>query len=101
MATGDNEILVSAVVAWELATKARSGKWLEAVGLAADIAFVLQRYGFHPLPITLEHARLAGSLPGPHRDPFNRMLAAQAQIEALPLVTADPAFGALGTEVLW
>jgi PIN domain nuclease of toxin-antitoxin system len=101
MSASATAILISAVVAWELATKARVGKWPEAAGLAADIAFVLQRYEFSPLPITLEHARLAGFLPGAHRDPFDRMLAAQAQIEDVPLVTADPAFRSFGTRVLW
>jgi PIN domain nuclease of toxin-antitoxin system len=49
----------------------------------------------------LEHGHLAGSLPGAHRDPFDRMLAAQAQIENVPLVTGDPVFRAFGTRVLW
>jgi PIN domain nuclease of toxin-antitoxin system len=101
IAAESNDVLVSAVVAWELATKACFGKWPEAAGLAADIAFVLQRNAFVPLAITLEHARLAGSLLGSHRDRFDRMLAAQAQIEAVPLITADPAFDGFGTRVLW
>lgn len=101
IAAEGNEVLVSAVVAWELATEARFGKWPEAAGLAADIAFVLGRNAFVQLAVTLEHARLAGSLPGSHRDPFDRMLAAQAQVEDLPLITADPAFRKFGTPVLW
>jgi PIN domain nuclease of toxin-antitoxin system len=97
----NSEVLISVIVAWELATKARVGKWHEAIGLASDIDTVLQRNGFTPLPITMEHARVAGFLPGRHRDPFDRMLAAQAQIENVPLVTADPVFRAFGTHVLW
>lgn len=61
----------------------------------------MARYTFEPLAITIEHARLAGFLPGLHRDPFDRMLAAQAFIEGMPLVTADPAFSAFATRVLW
>jgi PIN domain nuclease of toxin-antitoxin system len=96
-----NNILVSAVTAWELATKARFGKWPEAADLAADIAAALQAEAFEPLPISLEHARMAGFLPSPHRDPFDRMLAAQAQVEGIALVTADPVFRGLGVRVLW
>jgi PIN domain nuclease of toxin-antitoxin system len=96
-----NEVLISAVIAWELATKVRSGKWPAAAGLADDIAFGLDRNAFTPLAITLDHARLAGALPGIHRDPFDRMLAAQAQVEDAPLITADRAFRAFGTRVLW
>ena len=77
------------------------GKWPEAAELVADIAAALDSEGFEPLPITLEHARVAGLLPARHRDPFDRMLAAQAQIENVPLVTVDPVFSALGVRVLW
>ncbi len=101
IAAADNQVLVSAVMAWELATKARFGKWPEAADLAADIAAALREEAFEPLPISLEHARMAGFLPSPHRDPFDRMLAAQAQVEGIPLVTADPVFRALGVRVLW
>ena len=96
-----NEIVVSAVIAWELAVKARFGKWPQARDLAIDIDSVLEANGFTPLAITLEHARVAGFLPGNHRDPFDRMLAAQAQIEGIPLVTADPAFRTLSVQIVW
>lgn len=99
--TEGNDVLISAVIAWELATKARFGKWPEAVDLARDIDEVLAANAFAPLPISIEHARVAGFLPSRHRDPFDRMLAAQAQIESVPLVTADPVFQAFGTRVLW
>jgi PIN domain nuclease of toxin-antitoxin system len=97
----DNEVVVSAVVAWELATKARFGKWPEAVQLASDIDTILERNDMTPLPISLEHARIAGWLSMHHRDPFDRILAAQSQIEGIPLVTADPVFRTFGTRVLW
>ena len=61
----------------------------------------MAHFALQPLAVTVEHDRLAGTLPGAHRDPFDRMLAAQAQIEDMPLVTADPVFRAFGTRVLW
>jgi len=53
------------------------------------------------LPMTMEHALAAGALPGPHRDPFDRMLIAQSQIEDLPIFTSDPAFAHYSVELLW
>jgi PIN domain nuclease of toxin-antitoxin system len=97
----DDEVWVSSVVAWEITNKTRAGRWPEAEPLARRFFEIISSEGFIPLPITLQHAHLAGSLPGAHRDPFDRMLAAQAQIENVPLVTADPAFRAFGTRVLW
>jgi PIN domain nuclease of toxin-antitoxin system len=92
---------VSAVSPWEIANKVRLGKWPEAAKLAEAFITIMDEFSLQPLPITLEHAHRAGSLPGPHRDPFDRMLAAQAQIENIPLVTADPAFRAFDVRVLW
>lgn len=57
--------------------------------------------GFEHLPVTYGHALKAGSFPTLHRDPFDRMLAAQSELEGLPLVTRDPAFAAFGTRTLW
>lgn len=92
---------VSAVTAWEIASKVRLGKWPEAVVLAASFSQVVTEQGFELLDITVEQARIAGFLIGEHRDPFDRMLAAQSQTEGMPLVTADPAFRTFGTQVLW
>ena len=92
---------VSAVTAWEIANKVRLGKWPEASQLAQTFNEIMEEFTLEPLAVTIDHARLAGSLPGAHRDPFDRMLAAQAQIENMPLVTGDPAFRAFGTRVLW
>jgi len=97
----DNEILVSAVVAWELAMKARLGKWPEALPLATTVAQVIAENRFLPLSVTIEHARNAGLLSGRHRDPFDRMLAAQSQVEGVPLISADPVFQTFGTTVIW
>jgi len=101
LASEDNEICVSAVVAWELATKVRLGKWSEALPIATNIATVIEENSFTPLAVTIEHARTAGFLAGRHGDPFDRMLAAQSQVEGIPLVSADPAFDTLGTPVMW
>src|SRR5205823_609935 len=86
------EIVISAVTAWEITAKAARGKWPEAAPIAAMFDDLLQTHDYTALPITIRHAQVAGFLPGPHRHPFDRMLAAQAQVEALPLVTADPVF---------
>jgi PIN domain nuclease of toxin-antitoxin system len=96
-----NEVLVSAASAWEICTKVRIGKLPGAVEVAADVPGCVASQGFVGLDITIAHAQRAGSLPSPHRDPFDRMLAAQAQAEGLPLVSNDPAFELLQVERLW
>jgi PIN domain nuclease of toxin-antitoxin system len=96
-----SEVFVSAVCAWEIATKVNRGRWLEAASVVASLQDITQAGAFTPLPITIEHARFAGLLAGRHYDPFDRMLAAQSQLENLPLVTTDPAFRVFGTEVVW
>jgi PIN domain nuclease of toxin-antitoxin system len=96
-----NEVLVSAVSAWELSTKVRLGKLPQAVGLSHRLAESLAEQNFQPLAVSLEHGRLGGSLPGEHRDPFDRVLAAQALIENLPLVSNDAAFASFGVKTLW
>lgn len=94
-------VYVSAVSAWEITTKHRVGKWPEVERLIAEYAALLRRSRFHALAIGMEHAHRAGGLPGPHRDPFDRMLIAQAEIEALPIVTADAIFSAYDAQVIW
>src|SRR2546430_17300058 len=79
----DAEAFVSAVCAWEISTKVARGKWSEAADIAPIIEQITVRTEFTPLPITIKHAQVAGFLPGRHRDPFDRMLAAQAQVEGL------------------
>lgn len=95
-----NEVFVSAASAWEVTTKARLGK-LVAGPLAHDFVGEVRRQGFHPLPITLDHGQRAGNLPGPHRDPFDRMLIAQAQTENLVLLSNEELFDAYGVQRLW
>ena len=97
----DAIVCISAVTAWEISNKVRLRKWPEAALLATSLATVVAQFRFVVLSITLDHALTAGSLGGLHRDPFDRMLAAQALVEGIPIVTADPAIGSLGAEVLW
>ena len=96
-----NTVLVSAASAWEICTKVRIGKLPTGQALCDGFSDYLGRFHFTPLPISVEHGRVAGRLPGPHRDPFDRMLAAQALLEGVPLVTNDPTFAGFGVNVLW
>jgi PIN domain nuclease of toxin-antitoxin system len=95
------DVHVSAATAWEIATKARIGKLRTPKALVHDFLEAIELFGFLPLPITLRHGRDAGRLPAAHRDPFDRMLAAQARAEGLGLVSCDPAFKALGVATIW
>lgn len=95
-------LLVSAASAFEIATKHRLGRLPEAAALVHDIDGVVARLGAEPLSITPRHAIAAGALDWQHRDPFDRMLAAQAMSDGLTLVTADPAFAELpGLTISW
>ncbi len=85
VADAANTVFVSAVTVWEIAIKRASGKLVFGGSAASAIA----EHGFSPLPITVVHAEWAGSLPQLHRDPFDRLLVAQAQLEGLILVTVD------------
>lgn len=97
----DNTILVSAASAWEITTKARLGKLPGATEVAADVAGCLARQAFSSLDITVLHAQRAGRLPGDHRDPFDRMLIAQSQLEDVPIVSDDGVFDDYGVIRLW
>lgn len=91
-----NEVFASAASAWEIAIKRSIGK-LEA---PADLEAELEREGIDPLVIRIDHALAVGGLPPHHRDPFDRMLAAQSLLESLTMVTADPVFEQYGVTVL-
>jgi PIN domain nuclease of toxin-antitoxin system len=101
-AIGDEEniVFVSAASAWEISTKHRLGK-LDAGALIGEIASVLAEQDLQTLDITVDHAERAGLLPGEHRDPFDRMLIAQAQAENLTLVSNETAFDGYGITRLW
>lgn len=97
----DAEISVSAVSAMEVTTKFRLGKLPQAAALADRFEALVEGYSFAPLPITLRHARLAGSLPIAHKDPFDRLLIAQALTENLTLISNEKLFDASGVSRLW
>jgi PIN domain nuclease of toxin-antitoxin system len=101
MADPETTILVSSATAWEIATKYRLGKLPIAGELVRDMPLWIGKAGFRELPVTVAHAQRAGSWPQPHRDPFDRMIAAQSVIEQLPIVTRDPAFVSFATPLVW
>lgn len=101
IADPERTIYASPASAWEIATKHRIGRLPEARELLADFSGILARARFEELPITTKHAVLAGTLAGAHRDPFDRMLVAQALCEGLEVVTMDEAIGTLGARCLW
>ena len=96
-----NEVFVSAASAWEIATKQRLGK-LDGVPQAAErFAELVAANGFLQLPVSQSHGLRAGGYRLAHRDPFDRMLAAQSELESLILVTRDPVFEEFGSRTLW
>jgi PIN domain nuclease of toxin-antitoxin system len=96
-----NTILVSAASAWEITTKVRLGKLPGATEVASDVPACIASQQFQSLDITVAHARRAGALPGPHRDPFDRMLAAQAQLENIAIISIDDVFDQFGVARIW
>jgi PIN domain nuclease of toxin-antitoxin system len=90
-------VWVSAVSAWEIAIKSALGK----MTARAALADALDDYGFEALPITVAHADAVRTLPPHHRDPFDRLLVAQARLEGLVLVSRDPAFRAYRVTQVW
>ena len=101
IAAPENEILVSAASAWEIATKYRIGKLPEVGDIVSQFPLYLRKARFTALEVSVDHALLAGSLPGPHRDPFDRMLIAQAKLQSVPIVTIEAIFADYGVTVLW
>jgi PIN domain nuclease of toxin-antitoxin system len=101
IAAPEHKVWVSAASAWEIATKTRLGKLPEAGDVAEKLPVYLRRARFLELPVTVAHALKAGGLPGPHRDPFDRMLIAQSFLSGFPVVTIDPVFSDYGVGTLW
>lgn len=93
----ETEAFVSAASLWEIAIKAGLGK-LDA---PEDLPQRVEQLGFELLAVSAEHAWAVRHLPRHHRDPFDRLLIAQAQVERLPIVTADPSFDAYDVTVVW
>ena len=94
-------VVVSAASAWEIATKIRLGKLSGAKRVVADYDWALQGLQATQVAMTSEHALKAGSWAVIHRDPFDRMLAAQSALEKLALISCDPAMNQFGIEVIW
>lgn len=94
------DVFVSVASAWEMSIKISIGKWPEAVDLLDRFEETAEAFEFQILQINLAHVRRSGMLPLAHRDPFDRILAAQALVEGLTVVSADPALAALGAPVM-
>jgi PIN domain nuclease of toxin-antitoxin system len=102
-AIGDssNEVFVSAVSAWQIATKHRLGQMPQAGFLTGEAASIVAGQGFTELPLSVRHGQVAGSLPALDPDPFIRALAAQAIVEELVVVSDLAAFDTYGVTRLW
>jgi len=100
IAREDGEVYVSAASAWEIATKVRLAK-LDWPASAGSVNAYILGQGFRALPISIDHAEHAGQLGIAHRDPFDRMLIAQAQLESLWLVSNEELFDAAGVRRYW
>lgn len=98
MANQQNDLFVSACVAYEIAYKQKSGR---LPPVSEHLPRQLQREGILALPISLDHTLAAAALPGPHRDPWDRIMMAQAVAEGLTVVTIDRQFSAYDVPVLW
>lgn len=101
IASGDNDVMVSVVSAFEMTTKHRAGKWPEIAPLLERLATYLHDERFKVLPLSLEDAELAGKLDIPHRDPFDRLLIAQALTEDALLVSNEERFDRFAVRRLW
>ena len=101
IADEENDVLISAASAWEIATKYRLGKLPSAEALARDVPGAIASQGFAELSITVADAVRAGALPGPHRDPFDRMLIAQALSHNLLLISNETIFDQYSVRRLW
>ena len=96
-----NQVWVSAASAWEIATRHRIGKFPAGGAIIVEWDDRIARDGFRELEVSCAHALRAASLPGTHRDSFDRMLAAQGIMENIRVATPDPAIAALGADTIW
>jgi PIN domain nuclease of toxin-antitoxin system len=101
IADADNDTVVSVVVGWECAIKHRLKRLPEAERFLSRPDEVLRRAGMEVLPITMAHSIRAGNYSSDHRDPFDRMLAAQTELEDMTLITRDPEFTDFPIRTLW
>ncbi len=96
-----NDIHVSAASVWEIATKFCLGRLAVGDEVALDAKSVIDGQGFLGLPVSIAHGQAAGALPGPHKDPFDRMLIAQAMLDDMILVSNERPFDLYGVKRLW
>jgi PIN domain nuclease of toxin-antitoxin system len=101
MSDKENTIFVSAASAWEMATKVRLGRLPAASDITRNFPEYMLQAGFESLPVSTEHGVRAGLLPGPHQDPFDRMLIAQAEMEKLFIVSNEKIFDQYGVRRIW
>jgi PIN domain nuclease of toxin-antitoxin system len=95
------EIHISAISIFEIANKVRLGKLAMTSAAALSLENVCEQFSFTKIELNLKHAQTAGLLPGPHRDPFDRMLAAQSIVEKIPIMSVDMKLHDLGADVIW
>lgn len=100
LADGENTLLLSAASSWEIAIKYALGKLPLPEPPETFVPSRIARDGVTPLPVEHTHALRVSALPLHHRDPFDRLIIAQAQIEAVPVMTVDPVFLRYGVEVI-
>lgn len=98
---GNNELFVSAASGWEIAIKAKLGRLQLPDEPQRFILEQLSLNAIQSLPIQMSHALHVFSLPDHHRDPFDRILISQAQLEGLPILTADPQIALYPVEIIW
>jgi PIN domain nuclease of toxin-antitoxin system len=101
LSDGSNDVIVSMASVWEMSIKVGVGRMDLPDAIERYVPDRLRHHGFDLMPIDLRHAFRAGDLPRIHGDPFDRMLIAQAQLEGLALITADPAIGRYDVETIW
>jgi len=100
IANQNNTVFVSAAIAWELAIKVNLGKF-DTLSLATELPRYTAEEGFEELPISMEQAVRAGLLPLHHRDPFDRLLVAQAQAPNVPILSADKVLDRYDVKRVW
>jgi PIN domain nuclease of toxin-antitoxin system len=101
MTDGGNSLLFSAASGWEIAIKANLGRISLLTPIDRFLSEQLQRNGIGTLPIEMRHALRVHAIPLLHRDPFDRLLVAQAQLEKLRILTSDPQIAQYDVETLW
>lgn len=97
----DNKVYVSAVSAWEITTKFRIDKLPGAAPIVDNLADELLKDGFTSLSVSFAHGQVSGALPGFHKDPFDRLLIAQAMVDGMALVSNERIFDAYGVHRIW